>query len=72
MNFSEVRFQSGTQGAMTCKWWGRCGVTASQFDLPSQTQLSVAGCGRHQLEAASWAISVALLQVVDNLPHKLW
>ena len=42
------------------------GVTASQLDLPSLTPLSVAGCGRLQLEAAHWATWVTLLQVVDN------
>ena len=33
---------------------------------------SVAGCGRLQLEVAHWATSVALLQLVDNWPHKKW
>ena len=42
------------------------GVTACQLDLPSLTQLSVAGCCRLQLGVAHWATSVALLQVVDN------
>ena len=42
------------------------GVTASQLDLPPQTQLSAAGCGRLQLEVAHWATSVALLQIVHN------
>ena len=53
----------GAQGVLFCE--GR-GVTASQLDPPSLTQLSVAGCGRLQLEAAHWAIWVTLLQVVDN------
>ena len=44
----------------------RVGVTASQFDLPSLTPLSVAGCGRLQLGASHWVTSVALLQVHDN------
>ena len=39
----------GAQGVLPCE--GR-GVTASQLDLPSLTPLSVAGCGRLQLEAA--------------------
>ena len=54
---------SGAQGALPCE--GR-GVTASQLDLPSLTPLSVAGCGRLQLEAAHWVTWVTLLQVVDN------
>ena len=59
---------SGAHGALLCKGWG---VTASQLGLPSLTPLSVAGCGQLQLDAAHWAISVALLQVVDNLPNKI-
>ena len=43
---------------------------ASQLDLPSLMPLSVAGCGRLQLEAAHWATWVTLLQVVYNRPHK--
>ena len=54
---------SGAQGVLPCE--GR-GVTASQLYLPSLTPLSVAGCGRLQLEAAHWATWVTLLQVVDN------
>ena len=53
----------GAQGVLPCE--GRV-VTASQLDLPSLTPLSVAGCGRLQLEAAHWATWVTLLQVVDN------
>ena len=53
----------GAQGALPCVGWG---VTASQLDLPSQTPLSVADCGRLQLEAPHRATSVALLQVVHN------
>ena len=53
----------GAQGALPCE--GRW-VTASQLDLPSLTLLSVAGCGRLQLEAAHWATCITLLQVVDN------
>ena len=53
----------GAQRVLPCVGWG---VTANQFDLPSQTPLSVAGCGRLQLGAPDWATSVALLQVVDN------
>ena len=41
-------------------------VTAGQLDLPSLTSLSIAGYGPLQLGVAYWAISVALLQVVDN------
>ena len=41
------------------------GLTATKFDVPSLTPLSVAGCGRLQQGVASWATSVALLQVVD-------
>ena len=47
------------------------GLTASQLDLPSLTELFVAACGRLQLEAAYWATSVSFLQVVENLPHGL-
>ena len=54
---------SGAQGVLCCVGWG---ITASQLDLPSLTPLSVAGCGRLQLEAAHWATWVTLLQVVDN------
>ena len=54
---------SGAQGVLPCEGWG---VTASQMDLPSLTPFSVAGCDRLQLEAAHWATSVALLQVVYN------
>ena len=43
---------SGAQVVLPCE--GR-GVTASQLDLPPYTPLSVAGCGRLQLEAAHWA-----------------
>ena len=53
----------GAQGVLPCA--GR-GVTASQLDLPPLPPLSVAGCGRLQLEAAHWATWVTLLQVVDN------
>ena len=48
----------------------RVGVTASQLDEPSLTQLSVVDCGRLQLGVAHWATSTDLLQVDDNLPHK--
>ena len=54
---------SGAQVVLPCE---ERGVTASQLDLPSLTPLSVAGCGRLQLEAAHWATWVTLLQVVDN------
>ena len=53
----------GAQGVLPCEGWG---VTASQLDLPPLTPLSVAGCGRLQLEAVRWATWVTLLQVVDN------
>ena len=54
---------SGAQGVLRCE--GR-GVTPSQLDQPSLTPLSVAGCGRLQLEAAHWATWVRLLQVFYN------
>ena len=42
--------------------WGHCpvlgGGATSQFDLPSLTPLSVAGCGRLQIGAPHWATSV--------------
>ena len=50
----------------------RVGVTASQFDIPSVTPLSVAGGGRLQRGVAHWDTLAALLQVVDNWPHKQW
>ena len=34
------------------------GVTESQFDLPSLTALTVAGCGRMQLGVPHWATTV--------------
>ena len=58
-----------------CKWSSpstalcRMGVMVSQFHLPSLTPLSVAGCGRLQLEAANWATSVTLLKVVYDCSH---
>ena len=59
------------QGVLPCTGWG---VMASQLDLPCLTPLSVAGYGQWLLEAAHWATSVALLQVVDNylalLPYR--
>ena len=54
---------SGAQEVLPCEGYG---VTVSQLDLPSLTPLLVAGCGRLHLEAADWATSVALLQVVNN------
>ena len=51
------------KGILPCEGWGLLG---SELDLPSLPLLSVAGSGRLQLEAADWATSVALLQVVDN------
>ena len=36
----------------------RVGGATSQLDLPSLTPLSVAACGRLQLEVLDWAISV--------------
>ena len=60
---SHVLYTNGAQGVLPCE---ERGVTASQLDLPSLTPLSVAGCGRLQLEAAHWATWVKLLQVVDN------
>ena len=47
-------------------------VTAIQLGLPSLMPLSVAGYGRLQVGAAYRATSVAVLQIVENLPHKLW
>ena len=44
----------------------RVALTASQLDLPFLMSLSIARCGRLQLGVATWATSVALLQVVDN------
>ena len=52
----------GTQGVLPMRL---VGVT-SQLSLPPLMPLSVAGCGKLQLEAPHWATSVALLQVVDN------
>ena len=57
------------QGELSSVGWR---VTASELDMPSLTQLYVAGCGRLQLRAPHWATSVALLQEVDHLPHILW
>ena len=42
-------------------------LTARQLDLPSLMPLSVAGCGRLQLETAHWATLLALLQIFDKL-----
>ena len=53
----------GAQGVLPFVGWL---VTASQLDLPSLTELFVAGCGRLQLGAPHRATSVALLQLVDN------
>ena len=52
--------------ACVFKWY--CPVKGrGQLDLPFMTPLSIAGCGRPQLGAANWAISVALLHgIVDN------
>ena len=48
-------------------------ATALIFNwVSSLAPWSVAACGRLQLDAACWATSVALLQVVDNLPHEQW
>ena len=44
--------------------------TASQFDLPSLTPVSVDVCGRVQQGAPHEATSVALVEVVNNWPHK--
>ena len=53
----------GAQEVLPCVGWG---VTASRLDLSSMTSFSGAGCGRLQLGAPNWALSVALLQVVDT------
>ena len=60
---ARMAYPSGAQTALLCKGWG---VTASQWDLPSLTPLSVARCGLLQVGAANWTPSVTLLQVVDN------
>ena len=60
---------TNAQGLVPYKCWE---ATDGQLDLPSLTPLSVAGCGRLQLGVAHWAASIALLQVIDNRPHKLW
>ena len=44
---------------------------ASQLDLLSLPSFSTAGYLRLQLGAENWATSVALLQAVDNSPHKV-
>ena len=59
----------GAQGVLPCVEWG---VTTSQLDLPSLTPLSLAAYGRLQLGAPHGAITVALLKIVDKLPHILW
>ena len=41
-------------------------VTASQFDIPSLTQLSVTGWDRLQLEVAHMGYFRSILLVVDN------
>ena len=38
------------------------GGATSQLDLPSLTQLSIAGCGRPQLGVPHWAASVDYLK----------
>ena len=45
------------------------GGATSQFDLPSLTTLSVAFCGRLQLEFSHWATSVAQNKILDDNPH---
>ena len=60
---------SFAQGIRLCNVWG---APASQLDIPSLTPLSVTSCGRLQLSAAHWAISVALLQLVDTSPLTPW
>ena len=44
----------------------KVGGNGQSIELASLTPLFVADCGRLQLGAPHWAISVALLQVVDN------
>ena len=53
----------GAQGVLSCVGLG---VMTSHLDLPSLTPLSVADYGLLKLGVPHWAISVALLQVVDN------
>ena len=48
------------------------GSATNQLDLPSLTPLSVAGCGRLQLEVPHLGYFSRLLQVVENWPHILW
>ena len=44
----------GAQGVLPMRMGGATG----QLDLPSLTPLSIAGCGRLQLEVPHWATSV--------------
>ena len=48
------------------------GVTVCQLNLSSLTPLFIAGCGRLQIAVAQLATEIALLQGVDNWPHKQW
>ena len=66
---SDLYCARGAQGVLPCKGYV---VSASHLILPSLTPLSVGDCGRMQLGVANCDTSVALLQVVDNLPRKQW
>ena len=60
---------NGVQGLLLRK---RFWITDSELNLLSLTPFSVAGCCRLQPRVAYLATSLALLQVIDNLPHKQW
>ena len=49
-------YARGTLGVLPM----RVGGATSQLDLPSLTQLPVAGCGRLQLGVPNWATSVII------------
>ena len=54
LSCTDLHFARGAQGVLPM----RVGSATSQFDLPSLTPLSVAGCGRLQLGVPHWATSV--------------
>ena len=45
-------------------------VNGQSIGSTALTPLSVADCSQLRLGASRWATSIALLQVVDKLPHK--
>ena len=51
---TDLYYARGAQGVLPM----RVGGATSQLDLPSLTPLSVAGCGRLQLEVPQWAASM--------------